>query len=161
MKLGYVPAGRSVTVKTSLVLPTDANHLGTMFGGRVMSFADEVAAIAAMRHSQMPVVTASVDSFDFLYPILVGEAISVEAFVTWTGRTSMEVFVRISGEDLLRGERKVTATSFLTMIATDEYGDPAPVPPVEPETEEHRRLNESAPERQRRRRERKKSGDGW
>lgn len=127
-----------------------------MFGGRVMSFADEVAAIAAMRHSQMPVITASVDSFDFLYPILVGEAISVEAFVTWTGRTSMEVFVRASGEDLLQGERKITATSFLTMIATDRHGNPTPVPPVAPETEEQRLLFESAPGRHEQRRRRKK-----
>ncbi len=155
VKSEAVPAGRSRTVKTTLVLPSDANHLGTIFGGNVLSFVDEVAAIAAMRHARMAVVTASIDSVDFLHPIQVGEAIEVEAFVTWTGRSSMEVFVRVYGEELLSGERRTTATSFLTMIAVDGLGNPAPVPSVEPGTDEQRLLLDGAPARQEHRRRRK------
>ncbi|MBA2691144.1 MAG: acyl-CoA thioesterase [Rubrobacter sp.] len=154
-----VPASRSRTVKTSLVLPSDTNHFGTIFGGNVLSFVDEVAAIAAMRHSRMPVVTASMDSADFLHPIHAGEAMEVEAFVSWTARSSMEIFVRVRGEDLLSGERRTTATSFLTMVAVDEHGNSAPVPPVEPETDEQRRLMESASSRQTQRRKRKKENE--
>lgn len=154
-KLEAVPVGRSRTVKTSLVLPSDTNHFGTIFGGNVLSFVDEVAAIAAMRHARMPVVTASIDSVDFLHSIRAGEAMEVEGFVTWTGRSSIEVFVRVRGEDLLSGGRRVTATSFLTMVAVDDLGSPAPVPPAEPETNEQRRLAEGAPARREHRRRRK------
>ena len=155
MESKAIPAGRSRTIKTTLVLPSDTNHFGTIFGGNVLSFVDEVAAIAAMRHARMPVVTASIDSVDFLHPIHVGEAVEVEAFVSWTGRSAMEVFVRVFGEELLSGNRRMTTTSFLTMIAVDELGEPATVPSVEPGTDEQRLLLEGAPARQEHRRKRK------
>jgi len=148
-RLEAVPAEVSATSRTSLVLPPDTNHLGMVFGGRVLSFVDEVAAIAAMRHCRRTVVTASIDSVDFLSPIRNGQAISVEAAVSSTGNSSMEIHARVCGEDLLGGERELTATSFLTMIAVDECGSAVTVPPLQPQTEEQRRLHESAAERRR------------
>ncbi|WP_338471769.1 acyl-CoA thioesterase [Niallia sp. XMNu-256] len=146
----------SLAVKTSLVLPPDTNSFGTMFGGKLMAYIDDIAAIAAMRHARKLVVTASSDSVDFLSPIKEGHSVSLEAFVTSTGRTSMEVFVKVVGEDMPSGERKVCAISFLTFVALDENGRPTKVPGVIPETEEEIYLHETANERQEIRNKRRK-----
>ncbi|MFD1426178.1 acyl-CoA hydrolase [Kroppenstedtia sanguinis] len=143
-----VPTERSRTIKTSLVLPPDTNHMGTIFGGTILAYLDEVAAISAMRHSGEAVVTASFDSVDFLTPVKEGDIITVEGFVTWTGRTSMEVYAKVSSEKLPEREKRLTATSFITMVAVDEHGKPKPVPPVQPQTEEERQLYKTAPHRQ-------------
>lgn len=149
------PSRVSRTVQTSLVLPSDTNVLGTIFGGTMMSYIDEVAGIAAMKHCRQPVVTASIDSIDFLSPVKMGHSLCIEAFVASTGKTSMEVFVKIISEDLQSGERKLTATSFLTFVAVDEHGRPIAVPPVVPESEEEKELFASAAERRRMREERR------
>lgn len=145
----------SYVVKTSIVLPPDTNFFGTMFGGKLMAYIDDVAAIAAMRHSRRQVVTASTDSVDFLYPIHEGNAVSLEAFVTYTGRTSMEVFVKVLSEELLTGRRKICAVSFITMVAVDQNGKPVEVPQVIPESEIEKKLYESAKSRAERRKKRK------
>lgn len=147
----------SRTVKTSHILPPDTNHHGTLFGGKLMAHIDDVASIAATRHARTSVVTASTDSVDFLQPIKEGNAVYLEAFVTWTGTTSMEVFVKVISEDLLSGERKMCAISFLTFVALDEDGKPTKVPQVYPETEEERRLHEEAEERAQHRKRRRKA----
>jgi len=139
----------SRVVKTAIVLPPDTNNLGTIFGGRVMAYIDDMAGLSAMRHSRMTVVTASTDSVDFLHPIRSDHAICLESFVTWTHKTSMEVFVKVVGEDLRTGKRTVCATAFLTSVALDDQGTPHPVPGVVPETELEKRLYDSAPERAR------------
>ena len=145
----------SRTVKAMLVLPPDSNALGTMFGGQVMSYIDDIASISAFRHARKQVVTASTDSVDFLRPINVGEMICLESFVTWTHKTSMEIYVSIVSENLKTGERKVCATSFLTFVAIDEHGKTLEVAPVEPETDFEIELHNSAPDRFNRRMERK------
>lgn len=137
----------SFVVKTSIVLPPDTNNYGTLFGGKLMAYIDDIAAIAAMRHSRRNCVTASTDSVDFLHPIYEGNSVCLEAFVTYTGRTSMEIFVKVIAEDLLTGERNVCAMSFLTMVAIDDNGKPTPVPAVVPETDEEKSLHNSAKER--------------
>jgi acyl-CoA hydrolase len=151
------PCSDSLAVKTSHVLPPDTNYHGTLFGGTLMSHIDDVAAIAAVRHARRAVVTASTDSVDFLEPVKEGNSICVEAFVTWTRNTSMEVFVKAVAEDLLAGERKVCATAFLTFVAVDENLRPVPVPEVYPETESEKLLHEGAPLRAERRIERRKN----
>ncbi|NEW06517.1 acyl-CoA thioesterase [Paenibacillus sp. SYP-B3998] len=138
------PARLSRTVLTEIILPADTNYHHTVFGGRVMQYIDKVATIASMRHSRKSVVTASSDSLDFFAPVKLGEAIQLEAFVTWTHRSSMEVFVKVESENLLTGEKKTTATSYLTFVALDEHGQPCPVPTIIPETEEEKRLFETA-----------------
>ena len=137
-------------------MPPDTNTYGTLFGGKLMAHIDDVAAIAAMRHARKPVVTASTDSVDFLSPVREGDSICIEAFVTWTRHTSMEVFVKVVTEDLLSGDRKVCSTAFLTFVAIDETGKPIPVPPVYPETAQEKQLHEQAPIRAKHRNERRK-----
>ncbi|OCT14302.1 acyl-CoA thioesterase [Paenibacillus pectinilyticus] len=134
----------SRTVLTEIILPADTNYHNTVFGGRVMQYIDKVATIASMRHCRKSVVTASSDSLDFFAPVKLGEAIQLEAFVTWTHRSSMEVYVKIESENLLTGEKKRTATSFLTFVALDEHGQPCPVPGIIAETDEEKKLFESA-----------------
>lgn len=134
-------------LKTSRVFPTDVNNHNTLFGGKLMSYIDDIASIAATKHCRRPVVTASTDSVDFLSPIRPTDAVSLEAFVTWTGRSSMEVFVKVIKEELLTGARSIAATSFLTFVALDENRKPIEVPDVVPETEEEQKLHETAPQR--------------
>ncbi|MGG3914091.1 acyl-CoA thioesterase [Rossellomorea vietnamensis] len=135
---------RSRTVQTRLVLPPDTNHMQTIFGGKVLAYIDEIAALSAMKHSNSVVVTASIDSVDFLSSATIGDALSLEAYVTSTGRTSMEVYVKVYSTNLLTNVKTLTTESFLTMVAVDEYGKPKPVPKVIPETKEEKRLFNSA-----------------
>ncbi|MEH6942637.1 acyl-CoA thioesterase [Bacillus sp. JJ722] len=130
-----------------LVLPPDTNHYSTIFGGKVMAYADKIAAIAAMRHCRQPVVTVRSDSFEFHAPIKAGEAICAEASVICAHRTSMEVFVQIFSENLITGEKKVTSQAYLTMLAVDANGRPSPVPPIIAETEEEKKHYQLAMER--------------
>ncbi len=145
----------SRTYKASHVMPPDTNNHNTLFGGILMAHIDDVAALSAMKHAKCPCVTASTDSVDFLNPIRVNDEVSLEAFVTWTHRSSMEVFVKIVAEDLLSGERTVCATSFLTFVALGEDGKPTQVAKIIPETEEERFLHDGAPERAEARRQRR------
>lgn len=145
----------SRAVKAAIVLAPDANHHGTMFGGKVMAYIDDIAALCATRHARMPVVTASTDSVDFLHPIQIGQSVCLEAFVTWTHKTSIEVFVKVVAENLLTGERNVCATAFLTFVAVDSDGRPQPVPPVLPETELEQFLHAGGPARAESRRTRR------
>ncbi|MEH7234970.1 acyl-CoA thioesterase [Bacillus sp. JJ1562] len=149
----------SFVVKTSNVFPPDTNYHGTMFGGKLMAYIDDVASIAAVRHSRSPVVTASTDSVDFLHPIHEGSSVCLEAYVTYTGRSSMEVFVKVIAEDLYTGERNICALSFLTFVALDENGKPKPVPTVIPRSEEEKMLHESAKDRAENRKRRKKENE--
>jgi acyl-CoA hydrolase len=122
-----------------VVLPQDANVLGNILGGRVMHLVDVAAAIAAHRHSNSHVVTASVDYLDFRNPIRVGELIVLKASVNRVFRTSMEIGVKVFSENVLTGERKHTTSAYVTFVAIDEAGQPKPVPPLIVETAEERR----------------------
>ncbi|MFB9758087.1 MULTISPECIES: acyl-CoA thioesterase [Bacillaceae] len=146
----------SRAVKTSRVFPNDTNNHQTLFGGKLMSWIDDIASISAARHSRKSTVTASTDSVDFLHPITQSDSVCLESYVTYTGRTSMEVFVKVTAENLLSGERKIAATAFLTFVALDEQGRPVTIPSVLPETEEEVYLHRTAPERTKMRKERKK-----
>ncbi len=150
------PVSASKAIKSAVILPTDTNNRGTIFGGMVMYYIDDIAALSAMRHARMSVVTASTDSVDFLHPIKTTQAICLESFVTWTHNTSMEVFVKVIGEDLMTGERTVCATAFLTFVALDDQGKPCHVPPVLPESTTEKRLFDTAYERSLLRKERRK-----
>ncbi|MGG0736776.1 acyl-CoA thioesterase [Niallia taxi] len=153
--VGSKYCSESLVVKTSIVFPTDTNTYGTLFGGKLMAYIDDTAAIAAMRHARKHIVTASTDSVDFLHPIQEGNSVCLEAFVTYTGTSSMEVFVKVTSEDLLSGEKHLCALSFLTMVAIDEHGKPTAVPQVVPQTEEEISLFESGKVRAQMRRNRK------
>ncbi len=145
----------SRAIKALMVLPPDTNHYGTMFGGKVMAYVDDVAAIAATRHARTSVVTASIDSVDFLHPIRAGQSVCLEAFVIWTHRAAVEVFVKVVAEDMLSGERTVCATSFVTFVAMDVNGEKQMVPDVIPETELEKLFFEGAAERAKKRLEKR------
>ena len=123
---------------------TDANAAGNVHGGVLMRLCDEVAGIAAIRHSGRRAVTAGMDRMTFLHPVYVGHLVTVRASVNATWRTSMEVGVRLESENVRTGDRLHTSTAYLTMVALDDEGRPTPVPPVAPETpDEQRRAREA------------------
>jgi len=142
-----VPASISRTIQTKLVLPPHTNHMGTIFGGTVLSYIDEIAAITAMKHSKRVVVTASIDTVNFLSSARVGDILILEGVVISTGRTSMEVYVKVECQNLETGERTITTTAILTMVAVDSDGKTTPVSGVDPETEEEKNLFLSAQNR--------------
>jgi acyl-CoA hydrolase len=137
----------SRVVRTSRIFPNDVNNHNTLFGGKLMSDADMIASISATRHSRAECVTASTDSVDFLSPITPEDSVCFESFVTYTGTSSIEVFVKIIAENLKNGKRKIAATAFLTFVALGDDGKPTKVPGIIPETEEEKKLHETGKER--------------
>ena len=139
------------------VLPGDANHHGTVFGGKVLQWIDVAAAVSAMRHAQKPVVTASVDRVDFIAPGRIGDIMVLRSWVNYTGRSSIEVGVEVHSEDILTGKRVLTTEALVTFVAIDDKGRPIAVVPLIPETEdEKKRFEEGRRRHEERRRERKK-----
>jgi acyl-CoA hydrolase len=123
---------------------SDANNGGNVHGGVIMYLCDEVAGIAAVRHSGSRVVTVAMDRMTFLHPVYVGHLVTVKATVNAAWHTSMEVGVRVEAENIRSGELTHTSTAYLTMVALDEDGRPAAVPPIAPETpDEERRAREA------------------
>jgi len=141
------PVRDSASEYSALALPTDANGWGHVLGGKVMHLVDLAGAMAAMRHARRGVVTAAVDSLQFLHPVHLGELIMLHSSVNRTFRTSMEVGVRVVTENLITGTQCHTCSAYLTFVAMDENGVPALVPSVIPETEAEQRRYRQAGER--------------
>lgn len=141
------PVSASISEIVEIVLPNDANLVGNMLGGRVMHLIDIAGALAATRHSNCPVVTASVDYLDFRFPIHIGEWIVLKSSVNRVFRTSMEVGVKVFAENTLTGERRHTSTAYVTYVAIDMNKNPCGVPPLIIETEDERRRWKEAGER--------------
>jgi acyl-CoA hydrolase len=141
----------SVTTMTELVLPTHANPLGGVFGGQVVAWIDLCAAICAQRHTGRIVTTAGIDELSFERPIKVGQVAQLTARVTAAFRTSVEVLVRVDGEDATTGERWPCVSAFVTFVAVDDALRPTAVPPLAARTDEDRALAEAAAERRARR----------
>lgn len=118
----------SEVIMTQLVLPIHTNSLDTVFGGTVMSWIDVAAAIAAQRHSNSEVVTASIDQLNFVAPIKKGWVVNLRASVNYVSKTSMEVGVRVEAENPKTSEYFHTASAYLTFVAVDINGKPTPVP---------------------------------
>jgi acyl-CoA hydrolase len=138
------PASASRLEVTHLVMPGDANVLGSAFGGKVMEWTDLAASMAAMRHARLPVVTASIDRLSFLAPVRIGQMAILRAQVNAVFGTSMEVGVEVLTEDPRTGERKKCCNAYLTFVALDPQGLPTAVPPVLAETDEERRREREA-----------------
>ncbi|HMN69215.1 MAG TPA: acyl-CoA thioesterase [Bdellovibrionales bacterium] len=132
---------------TELVLPQHTNALDSIFGGVIVSWVDIAAAIAAQRHSGMPVVTASIDALNFVAPVYKGWIVNLKASVNYAGRTSMEVGVRIDAENPIEKKVYHTASAYLTFVALDKNSRPTPIPPVLPETEAEIRRFKAAEQR--------------
>lgn len=125
-----------------------ANLLGNVHGGWIMKLVDEAGALACMRHAQCKVVTVAIDSMTFRNPIRIGDLVTLNAEVSYTGRTSMETEVKVTAENPISGERTITNTAYLVYVALDDNGKPQPVPQLIAETEEQKQRMEQAKARQ-------------
>jgi len=134
----------SATEMVQVVLPNDANPLGYILGGTVMHLIDIAGAIAAHRHTRTLLVTAAVDGLEFLHPIRVGDLIILQARVTATFTTSLEVEVEVFSEETLTGRRQLTSRAYLTFVAIMQDGRRLTVPPLLLETNDDRRKAEEA-----------------
>jgi acyl-CoA hydrolase len=141
------PVRESISEYAELALPTDANGLGNVLGGKVMHLVDLTGALAAMRHTRRPTVTAAVDSLVFLHPGHIGDLITLRSSVNRVFHTSLEVGVTVETENLMTGEKVHTCSAYLTFVALDESGKATPIPPVIPETETEKRRYREAGER--------------
>ena len=129
----------------------DANSAGYVHGGTVMKLCDEVAGLAAIKHSRCRVVTAGMDRMTFLEPIHIAELVTFTASVNAAWRTSMEVGVRVDAEQPREGTVRHTNTAYLTMVALDDDGRPTEVPPLEAVSEDEQRREREAQTRRRNR----------
>ena len=129
------------------MMPHDANPSGNVHGGVIMKHIDTTAGIVSLRHAGMNVVTASIDRLDFHYPAYVGDLLVLSASVNLVGSTSMEVGVRVEGDETRTGKIRHTASAYLTFVALDENGKPTRLPGLILETDEQKRRNAEALER--------------
>ncbi len=129
---------------TELVLPNDTNVFGNLMGGRLMYWMDIASALAAGKHCNSPVVTASVDNISFENPIKLGNVVHIEAKVTRAFNSSMEVHMRVWGEDTVQQYRYKSNEAYYTFVALDPNRRPKPVPQLIPETEEEIKLFDGA-----------------
>lgn len=152
----------SQVTMTQLMGPSDANLMGSVFGGIVLAAVDKIAYVCATRHAGHACVTASFDQVDFRSPVRVGEIVTLHASVNTVGRTSMEVGVRVTAESAEGGGERHTNSCYVTMVAVDDEGRPVPVPHLRLRDPEELRRHRDAEERRvarlelaRRRRERR------
>jgi acyl-CoA hydrolase len=145
------PHEGSVTTMTELILPTHANSLGSVFGGQVLAWIDLCGAICAQRHTGRTVTTAGIDELSFERPMKIGQVAQLTARVTAAFRTSVEVLVRVEGEDATTRERWPCVHAFVTYVAVDGELRPTAVPPLAPGSDEDRALADAAAERRARR----------
>ena len=137
-------AKNSVTIMTEMVLPNDTNTLHNLMGGRLMHWMDIVAAIAAQKHCNRIVVTASADNISFKEPINLGNVVTLRSQVTRAFNSSMEVFIEVTAEDIPASKKIMTHRAFFTFVAVDQNGKPIEIPQVVPETAEEIELFEGA-----------------
>ncbi|MEQ9427020.1 MAG: acyl-CoA thioesterase [Cyclobacteriaceae bacterium] len=128
----------SCVTMTELVLPNDTNTLNNLMGGRLLHWMDVVSAVAAQKHSNRVVVTASVDNVSFSKAIPLGSVVTLKAQVTRSFNSSMEVYIDVVAEDIPKGEKIYSNTAFFTFVAVDGSGTPIDVPEVTPETDQEK-----------------------
>ena len=134
----------SRTVMNEMVLPNDTNTLNNLMGGRLLHWMDIAAAIAAQKHAQKIVVTASVDSVSFGKSIKLGDVVTLEAEVSRAFSTSMEVYIKVWAENIPSGEKFLSNEAYYTFVALDRNGSPVHVFGLEPETEEEKKRFDGA-----------------
>lgn len=129
----------SRTTLQQLMMPEHANIAGTVHGGWIMRLCDEAGALCAMRHAQKICVTVWMDSMTFQSPVHVGEVLQLNASINYVGRTSMEVGVKVTAEDPIRGVVTHTNSAYLVFVALNAEHRPTPVPGLVLATDEERR----------------------
>lgn len=138
---------QTTTVTSRIMMPTDANVAGSVFGGTILKLIDEVAAMAAFKHARKNIVTGSIDRMDFHSPVHVGDMIRLIATVNYVHQTSMEVGVRVEAEHPQTGKVTHTGTCYLTFVCLDQNDHPSQVPLLQPETADEKRRWREAEER--------------
>jgi acyl-CoA hydrolase len=131
-------------IMSELVLPNDTNTLGNLMGGKLMHWMDIAAAISSMKHCNCPVVTASVDNVSFAQPIKLGNLLTIEAKLTRAFNTSMEVYLRVWGEDLSAQYKYLSNEAYMTFVALDPNGRPRKVPEIVPDTDAEHKMYDGA-----------------
>lgn len=137
-------AKETQAILTEFVLPNDTNTLGNLMGGRLLHWMDIAAAISAHRHCGRVVVTASVNNVSFNQPIKLGEIVTLEAKVSRSFTSSMEVFIDVWVENNTTGEKKKCNEAIYTFVAVDQLGNPISVPQLVPETEQEKARYDAA-----------------
>jgi len=137
-------ASESFIIMNELVLPNDTNTFGNLMGGRLMYWMDIAASMAAARHCNFPCMTASVDNLSFKNAIKLGNVVHIEAVVSRAFTTSMEIYLRVWGEDMVNKFVYESNEAYFTFVALDPAGRPRKVPPVIIETEKDKDLYEGA-----------------
>jgi acyl-CoA hydrolase len=143
-----------------VMMPTDANIAGNVFGGTILKMIDEVSGLVAVRHCNSNVVTASIEHMDFLWPVHIGDLLSMDAKLTYVGRSSMEVMVSVTSEDVVSGDKHWAGDSVVTLVALDRDGHPTEVPRILLETDEERKLSAEGEQRRRLREQRNLNRSG-
>jgi acyl-CoA hydrolase len=144
MELKAKTAKESSVIMTELVLPNDTNTFGNLMGGRLMYWMDIAGALAALKHCGRPVVTASVDNISFENSIKLGNVVHIEAKVSRAFNTSMEVHLRVWGEDPVLQHKYKSNEAYLTFVAIDSNSKPISVPSLVAETDEEKVLYDGA-----------------
>lgn len=137
-------ARNSETIMNELVLPNDTNTLNNLMGGKLLHWMDVASAIAAQKHSNRIVVTASVDNVSFSAPIALGNVVTFRATVTRSFNSSMEVYIEVTAEDIPSGKKMVSNSAFYTFVAVDQSGRPIDVPELIPESDQEKELYDGA-----------------
>ena len=138
-------------IQTHRILPSHCNMHQTLFGGRLMEFIDNCASISVSRHTRSLCVTASMDSLNFIRPLQLSDSTCVETYVSGVGTTSVEVFVKVIGEQLETGERYLAATAFLTFVTVPKNGQKVIAPGIKAESPEEILVTSGYEERRQRR----------
>ncbi|RZA01371.1 MAG: acyl-CoA thioesterase [Sphingobacteriaceae bacterium] len=134
----------SLTIMNELVLPNDTNPLHNLMGGRLLHWMDIAAAISAQKHCNCIAVTASVDNVSFQQPVKLGDVITIEATVTRSFNSSMEVKLDVWGQNIPSGTHFKCNEAYYTFVALNSNGKPRAVPELIPETEKERKLFDGA-----------------
>ena len=139
-----MPDHKCQVIMSHMMLPNNANPDGNVHGGDIMKYIDNAAGAVAMRHARCSVVTASIDRLDFHLPVYIGNLLTLKASLNATGKSSMEIGVRVEAEDLRSGTINHIASAYLTFVALDNSRKPIPVPPYVPVTTEALRRRKEA-----------------
>jgi len=131
-------------IMTELVFPNDTNFYGNLMGGRLMYWMDTAAAMVAGKHSNAPCVTVSVDNISFDAPIKLGQVVHIEAQISRAFKSSMEIHIKVWGEDLTQQYKYKSNEAYLTFVTLDTNGKPRAVPEIITETDEEKKVFESA-----------------
>ena len=131
----------SATTLSEVMMPVHANHYGSVHGGTILKLIDEAAFVAATKHARKNVVVVSMDHIEFKYPVNVGDLLTIHASIFHTGRTSMDVEVRVIAEKIKEGTSVEVGSAYLTMVALDEKKKPTRIPGLILKTKEEIRKN--------------------